>query len=237
VDTTDRTEGEALLAPDMNETRRTLLLRLKRGGDMTLADLSPGFDLSVETLRSHLRALEAQGLVERSGLRRHGPGRPEVVYALSEEADRLFPQRDAEILRELASFLVRSGRREALESFFEERMARRRRAAVERVAGLDGRARMEAVADLLSEEGFMAEVVEGSDGGPELRLCHCPIRDLVAVSPLPCRAEIGLVRELLGEPLARRSYIPDGQPACSYGTGTANRSPASGASRPGGGAP
>jgi len=206
-----------LLAPDMNETRQRLLLRLKRGGEMTLAELSPGFDLSVETLRSHLRSLEAQGLVVRTGHRRHGPGRPEVVYGLSEMADGLFPQREGEVLRELAAFLVRTGRTEALEDFFQERMARRREAALSRVEELEGRARMEAVADLLSEEGFMAEVVEGEDGGPELRLSHCPIRDLVGVSHVPCKAEIGLVRQLLGEPLSRRSYIPDGQPACAYG--------------------
>lgn len=206
-----------LLAPDMNETRQRLLLRLKRGGDMTLADLAPGFDLSVETLRSHLRSLEAQRLVIRTGRRRNGPGRPEVIYGLAEEADGLFPQREGEVLRELTAFLVRTGRTEALEDFFRERMGRRREAALARVEELEGRARMEAVADLLSEEGFMAEVVEGEDGGPELRLSHCPIRDLVGVSHIPCKVEIGLVRELLGEPLARRSYIPDGQPACAYG--------------------
>lgn len=212
----DREGPQDLLAPDMNETRRSLLLRLKRGGEMTLAELAVGFDLAHETLRSHLRSLEAQGLVTRAGVRRRGPGRPEVVYELADAAERLFPHREGEVLRDLASFLVRTGRLDVLETFFEERMARRREAALERVRGLEGRARMEAVADVLSEEGFMAEVVDVGDGAPELRLCHCPIRDLVDVSPLPCTAEIGLVRELLGEPLARRSYIPNGEAACSY---------------------
>jgi predicted ArsR family transcriptional regulator len=209
-------QAQDLLAPDMNETRRTLLLRLKRGGEMTLAELAVGFDLTHETLRSHLRSLEAQGLVTRAGVRRSGRGRPEVVYELADAADRLFPQREGEVLRDFASFLVRTGRLDVLEAFFEERMARRREAALERVRDLVGRARMEAVADVLSEEGFMAEVVDSGCGALELRLCHCPIRDLVDVSPLPCKAEIGLVRELLGEPLARQSYIPNGEAACSY---------------------
>jgi DeoR family suf operon transcriptional repressor len=199
----------------MTDTRRRLLLRLKRHGAMTLATISESFDLSPETLRSHLRDLEAEGVVERAGVRRHGRGRPEVVYRLAPAAERMFPQREGEVLGELAAFLVQSGRQDLIQGFFEERMARRRAEALERVEGLTGRARMEEIADILTEEGFMAEVETSAEGEPELRLCHCPIRELVEVSAVPCRAEIGLVRELLGD-LARNSYIPDGEPACSY---------------------
>ncbi len=206
---------EELLAPGMTDTRRRLLLRLKRHGAMTLATISEAFDLSPETLRSHLRDLEAEGVVERAGVRRHGRGRPEVIYRLAPAAERLFPQREGEMLGELAAFLVRSGRPDLIHGFFEERMARRRAEALERVEGLEGRARMEEIADILTEEGFMAEVETSADGESELRLCHCPIRELVDVSTVPCKAEIGLIRELLGD-LARHSYIPNGEPACSY---------------------
>lgn len=216
VDDVDIQRPEELLAPGMTDTRRRLLLRLKRYGPMTLAQISEDFDLSPETLRSHLRDLEAEGLVERAGVRRHGRGRPEVIYELALAAEPLFPQREGEVLRQLATFLVRSGRQDLIQTFFEQRVAQRREEALQRVEGLEGRARMEEIADILTEEGFMAEVATSADGEPELRLCHCPIRDLVDVSPVPCRTEIGLVRELLGERLARNSYIPDGEPACSY---------------------
>jgi len=219
VDEADTQRPEELLAPGMSDTRRRLLLRLKRHGAMTLATISEAFDLSPETLRSHLRDLEAEGLVERAGVRRHGRGRPEVIYQLAPAAEPLFPQREGEVLGELAAFLVRSGRQDLIQGFFDERMATRRTEALRRVEGLEGRARMEEIADLLTEEGFMAEVETSADGEAELRLCHCPIRELVDVSSVPCRAEIGLVRELLGERLARNSYIPNGEPACSYSPG------------------
>jgi len=210
-------DARDLLAPGMPDTRRRILLSLKRHGPLTLAQISEAFDLSRETLRSHLRELEARDLVRRAGLRRHGPGRPELIYQLAPEAERLFPQREGEVLSQLAAFLVRSGRQDVLRSFFEERVARRREEALARVEGLEGRARMEEIAAVLSEEGFMAEVEEDDEGRPELRLCHCPIRELVDVSRIPCKAEIGLVRELLGAGLDRHEYIPDGEPACAYG--------------------
>ena len=78
--------------------------------------------------------------------------------------------------------------------------------------------RLDAVARLLSEEGFLAEVVT-DDAGLHLRLAHCPLRELVEVSRLPCRAELTLVRDLLGSALQRESFIPDGAPSCTYALG------------------
>ena len=64
----------------------------------------------------------------------------------------------------------------------------------------------------------MAEI-ESTATGSCLRLCHCPLREVVAVSHLPCRAEMALVEELLGEPLQRLSFMPDGASACTYSIG------------------
>jgi predicted ArsR family transcriptional regulator len=74
------------------------------------------------------------------------------------------------------------------------------------------------VARIFSELGFMA-VVEQDDGPPRLRLCHCPIRELVRSTRIPCGAEIGLIRELLGEELTRVSYMPTGGTSCAYRVG------------------
>lgn len=209
-----------LAAPGLGESQRALLEALKRRGESTLDELERTIDLSAETMRSHLQALVAQGLVERSGLLRSGPGRPRIRYRLTASGDTLFPSRDRELLRELATFLLDSGRGELLELFFAERLRRKRAEAEHRLAGVPAERRLEAIAELLTEQGFLAEVVAGSDG-PQLRLCHCPLRDLVEVSHLPCRAEMELVGGLLGSSLARKSFIPDGAASCSYTIGSA----------------
>ena len=86
-----------------------------------------------------------------------------------------------------------------------------------RLEGLEGAARLEEVARILTELGFMASSEVGR-GRPRLHLCHCPLRELVAVSRIPCRAELGFIRDMLGEPLTRLAYIPSGDAACSYRT-------------------
>lgn len=212
--------ADTIASPGLGASQRALLEALKRRGESTLAELEGSLDLAAETVRSHLQALVAQGLVERSGLLRAGPGRPRIRYRLSEAGDALFPRRDRELLRELAQHLIDTGRGALLEQFFTDRLRRKRAEAEARLTGVPEAERLEAVAGLLSEEGFLAEVVTDA-AGRHLRLAHCPLRELVEVSHLPCRAELALVGELLGRPLHRESFIPDGAPSCTYALGSA----------------
>ena len=204
------------LAPGLRESQRALLGLLKRRGPTTIQELESAVDLSRESLRDHLRSLAAQGLVERWGVRRSGPGRPALVYRLTAQGERLFPQRQGELLRELATFLLADGGGDALERFFAARAEARRPRLRARVAGLEGEARVVAVATLLDEEGFLAETEPGADGEIRLRLCHCPLRELVEVSHVACRAELALVEELLGRSARRESFMPEGASSCTY---------------------
>ncbi|MEX0979825.1 MAG: hypothetical protein WDZ89_01955, partial [Gemmatimonadota bacterium] len=131
----------------------------------------------------------------------------------------LFPRREGEVLRALATHLRESGQESLLREFFDGFIGERRAESMARVAHLEGRERLDEVARILTELGFMA-LVEESPDGPKLRLCHCPLRELVEVTKIPCRAEIGFVTELLGERLTRVSYIPAGDASCSYRGGT-----------------
>lgn len=200
----------------LGDTQRRLLQHLKRRGPDSVARLARSLDLAPETVRGHLNALAGQDLVERIGTRKQGPGRPEILYGLGRQAEALFPNEEGRLLRELTGYLTREGHEDVLESFFTDRVSRQGRDARERVQGLHGRERLEEVAAILTEEGFLAEVVEGEGETPVLRLCHCPLKEMVAVSKLPCRAEVAWIEELLGVELARRAWMPDGDRTCSY---------------------
>lgn len=207
-----------MTAPGLGESQRAILALLKRGGQGTIPYLAAEVGLNIETVRGHLKALVGLGLVRREGTQRSGPGRPEVVYALTPAAEAIFPRREGETLRALAAHLVESGRGDALREFFERRIGGRRADALARVRPLRGKARLAEVAKIFTELGFMA-VVERHHGAPRLRLCHCPIRELVRATRIPCAAEIGLIKELLGEEMTRVSYIPAGDSSCAYQLG------------------
>lgn len=205
-------------APGLGETARAILDLLKRRGNATTPQLAAELKLNIETIRNHLKTLTGHALVRRAGSLKSGPGRPEIVYGLTPEAETLFPRREGEILQELAGFLKDSGNERILRDFIEDGIARRRTRALARVAHLEGRERLEEVARILSELGFMAQVEQQEDE-TSLRLCHCPLRALVDVTRTPCVSEIRLIGELLGDRLTRLSYIPAGAHSCSYRVG------------------
>lgn len=209
-----------LFAPGLPASQRRLVELLKRGGASTIVELASSMELNPETVRHHLRALESSRYVERRGTRSAGPGRPEQVWSLTAEAERLFPRREGEVLRELAEHLRETGNEAVLQRFFDAWIDARRPEALARVEGLEGQARVEEVARILTELGFMASA-EAVRGSTRLHLCHCPLKELVEVSRVPCRAELGFIRELLGEPLKRLAYIPSGDSSCSYRTSSA----------------
>lgn len=213
-----------LHTPGLGESQQAVLRVLKRAGAATVADVAQALELNRETVRGHIRALGAMGLVgrvESEGGRVARPGRPELVYGLTQAAERLFPRREGEMLRALAEYLAVTGNEALLGGFLERWIGDRRTEAIGRVAGLEGRARLEEVARILSEDGFMAEVEEGEEGeegdaAPRLRLTHCPMRGLVEATRLPCRMEIAFVTELVGRPLTRLDHMPSGDACCSY---------------------
>jgi predicted ArsR family transcriptional regulator len=199
----------------VGSSHRSLLDALKRRGAATVPELAAELGLNVETLREHLQTLESRHLVHRAGQAKGVAGRPSIVYALTDAAEALFPRSEGELLRSLSSFLVDGGHTSLLRDFYESQLAPRRQAALARVEGLTGRARLDAVTGIFAEMGYMP-VLEESGGAPHLRLCHCPVRDMVDATQVPCRAEISLLRELLSETPQRESFMPDGAAACTY---------------------
>ena len=199
----------------ITSSHRALLDALKHRGRATAAELAEDLGLNVETVREHLQALARRDLVRRDGTQRRGAGRPVIVFTLTQSSAALFPRREGEMLRALGRFLVARRQTGLLREFYDEYLAEQRAAGLARVEHLKGRERLEEVARIFGEMGFMP-VIEETGESPRLRLCHCPVRDLVEATHVPCQAEIGLMRELLGTTSERVSFIPDGGDACSY---------------------
>ncbi|HKJ02885.1 MAG TPA: hypothetical protein VJ997_10535 [Longimicrobiales bacterium] len=208
-----------MITRGLGESQQKILEHLKRRGSSTIPAMAADLDLNVETVRTHLRALGSDGLAQRVGSRRSGPGRPEILYGLTDAAEAWFPNRESDVLRELTTYLQNAGEPGVVNEFFADYVGRRRSAALSRVEDLSGEARLEEVARILTEDGFMAEVQMDDDGKRVLRLSHCPLRQLVDVTRAPCRAELSYVRDLLGERMARVTYIPSGDSACCYAIG------------------
>ena len=195
--------------------RGAVLVQLKRGQRATAKDLASRLGLSLNTVRHHLKELEAEGLV--SYQREHrGVGAPVFLYSLSPAGEALFPRRYEETLTALLDRIVeREGRDTAvalLESHVAE-LAQRLRAALD---GVPVERRLEVVARVRTEQGYMAESSAAAGSGGMLTEHNCALQSIAARFPEICAAEQRLLSEVLGAEVDRREHILSGCPSCEY---------------------
>ena len=200
-----------------SQSRRDLLTLIKRRESISLDQAEEATDLARTTIREHLGQLERDGYVERHTVKQ-GRGRPSLRFELTRDGEALFPTQAHEMLEKLIAFVQESGHEELLEQFFSRYWEERLREARFRMNSLaegDLEARLATLRDILDDQGFMPEL-ELSDEEITVRECNCPFPEAVKNTRLPCELEARFYEQLLDAKLKRVSYIPEGNPACTY---------------------
>jgi DeoR family suf operon transcriptional repressor len=194
--------------------RGDVLLELKRAQPLTAKELAETFGVSANAVRRHLKELEAEGLVDYRREQR-GTGAPTYTYRLSLDGEALFPTHYGEALTDVLAYVAQQDGRDAVRALFAQRFrSHADRLRVELVdASLE--ARVAAVVELLSGQGFMAAWSVEAD---TLKLTehNCAVRTVAEQFPEICAAEAEFLREVLQTDVQRDSYIPDGCNACLY---------------------
>ncbi len=199
-------------------TRRALIDHLKLHGPTAAKDLATVLGVSAMAVRLHLYGLRDEKLVEGSAERRP-VGRPVTLWRLTPAADRHFPDGHAELV---VSFI------DALEQNFDETEYARfldglaqakttkYRAALPKRASLQRR--VEALAGLRSDEGYMAEVEQTEDGALLLIENHCPICVAASKCLQLCSIELQMFQTVLGPKVQveRKDHIQAGARRCVY---------------------
>lgn len=177
----------------MGSTRGRVITLLRRS-EHTVNELADALGLTDNAVRMHLSGLERDGLVALRGVRR-GVGKPAHVYALTPDADSLFPRAYGVVLRTLLDALrVRMPTRD-VDALVAEVGARLGGAFGRAGGGLESRA--EAAVAVLAELGGVAEArVEG--GVARIRGFGCPLREAVDGHPEVCRIAAALLSEVVG---------------------------------------
>lgn len=191
---------------------RTRLLRLVRDEARSVAELAAQLDISGNAVRTHVAALERDGLVRPAGKQRSTGGKPARLYELTPEAEELFPKAYAQVLGELVEALR--------EEYGEESAVARLREVGRRLgmrAGAEGgeSARVEVAAALLEAIGGSVEVLRPASGVWELRAAGCPLSAVVARDPEVCALAEALVAEVTGLPVEERCDRK-GRPRCAF---------------------
>lgn len=201
---------------ELPPTRRALLVALRKRGEARAEALAEQLDVTVSAVRQHLHGLAAADLVAHRE-ERAGPGRPRHVYRLAPAAEALFPRAYGELTVELLDYIGDEDPGLVARAFERRRLARVERTR-ERLAGLAFDARVAEVAQVLDEDGYLAEAEPLPDGGGWRILEHnCAILAVAKRYGHACGAELAFLREVLPDAdVTRVSHILTGAHACAY---------------------
>ena len=204
---------------DLPDTKRRIVERLKRVESATATDLASEFGLTDTALRQHLDALEEVGMVTRSMAEPAGRGRPPVHWQLAPAATEAFPDRHGALTVDLLGSVRSTLGQRALDRVIAARSDRQVAAYGQSLAGstkLDER--LQRLADVRSEEGYLAEARADDDGAYVLIEHHCPIRDAATACGALCTAELDVFQRVLGPAVkvTRVQHVLSGDRRCAY---------------------
>lgn len=198
-------------------TRREILELLKTRGPQTAAAIAEPLGVTTMAVRQHLYELRDEKLVEETS-RPGAVGRPAKIWALTENAQRFFPDAHAELAVGLIGALRESLGPEAMDAVIAARARQQLesyRAAMADCTSLPDK--LSALAEVRTTEGYMATVEQ--DGDDLLFLeHHCPICAAARVCQGLCAMELDVFRDCLGPSveIERTDHILAGARRCAY---------------------
>jgi predicted ArsR family transcriptional regulator len=201
-----------------SKTRRAIVKLLKTEGALDSARLAKRLRVTPMAVRQHLYALQKEKMVNAE--ERPVPlGRPAKFWKLTREADRLFPDAYAELSVALLDAVGETFGSSGVDRLLHTRLARQKRdyaARIDRDAPLSKK--LQQLAKIRSEEGYMAEVhAEGPKAFVFLEN-HCPICAAATACQGLCATEIELFQSVLGPgvTISRTEHIIGGERRCAY---------------------
>jgi predicted ArsR family transcriptional regulator len=195
-------------------TRGRIVESLQRRGPQTAAELAAGHDLTQNAIRQHLARLERDGLVAETSERR-GPTKPSLVFSLTAEGRRLFPQRYSTLLNAVIEEISASQGGDKVKELFHNIGQRSARKYAARFAGKTPQERVAELTAILREQGVVADYEVSADGFV-LREHNCPFRDTVATHPEVCSVVHALMEEVLPAKAEQRQSIARGDDICEF---------------------
>ncbi|MGD2079549.1 MAG: ArsR family transcriptional regulator [Nitrospirota bacterium] len=200
---------------DARPSRQKIINYLKRSDWMTVAELSKKVGITPMAVRQHLLALDRQGIV-RNVVRKTGIGRPVFLYGLTERAESIFPKSYGKFINEIFSTIVEMEGHDMLDSIIKRRKEQLLIGKYNFIADFsDPRDKVSTLSEMLNQDGYMTEVEE-QDGGYVLKEFNCPISEISVNYSEPCKYELELYRDLLGEGVQRQECLCDGGISCTY---------------------
>jgi predicted ArsR family transcriptional regulator len=193
-------------------------------GPSTAATLGGRLGLTPAAIRRHLDNLITEGMVEVRTARTYGNrgrGRPAKLFVITDAGRSAFEHAYDDLATSALRFLAETNGPQAVAEFAKRQVSELERRYAPVVARGELRARVQALAEALSSDGYAASAgpapAIGSARAAGEQICqhHCPVAHVAAEFPELCEAETEAFGRLLGTPVQRLATIAHGDGICT----------------------
>lgn len=203
----------------MTGTADRLLYQLKSRGPQSAATLAAACAITPMGAHKQLQSLATQGLVAFDD-QPQGVGRPRRIWTLTDAGHGRFPDRHGDLAVQLLRHAAERLGPTALDTLIAAREEQAQAMYARRLAGLaDLGTRVQALAEVRSEEGYMARATSANGGESWLLVeDHCPICAAATQCQGLCRSELALFQRCLGPEVGveRTEHLLAGARRCAY---------------------
>jgi predicted ArsR family transcriptional regulator len=208
-------------------TRARIARLILENGPVSAAALSTRLGLTPAAVRRHLDGLLTGGMIEVRSARRpasRGRGRPAKLFVITDAGRSAFEHAYDDLATSALRFLAEVAGPDAVTAFARRQVAELERRYRPVMAAADRGAKVQALAEALSADGYAASATRvpggaapGSAlaGGEQLCQHHCPVAHVAAEFPQLCEAETEAFGRLLGTPVQRLATIAHGDGICT----------------------
>jgi predicted ArsR family transcriptional regulator len=199
-------------------TRRAILEILKKNGGQSSAKIANELGVSSMAARQHLKELEHSSDVVATNESR-GVGRPTKVWKLTSLSERHFPDRHRDLMLDLIKCIKTVIGAKGMDELLEQRGKEQVSLYSKRVKSEASlKHRIGALANIRSQEGYMAETSKEQDGSWILIENHCPICSAAKACVGLCSTEMEVFKKTLGKKVAieRVEHMLTGDRRCVY---------------------
>ena len=137
-------------------TQQAVLLHIKRSGELTVAELCKILGITSMAVRRHISVMQQEGLIA-SRMVRQSRGRPTYMYKLTDKAEALFPSGFQNLAIDLLDLVYEQSGHQGVMELLSRRNDRMAARLQPRVAGKAPKERVEEVAKIFTEFGYMTD--------------------------------------------------------------------------------
>lgn len=204
---------------ELPKSQDHIMQRLKTRGPQSVKILSKQLDMTTMGVRQHLAELESKGLVGQTQEERQTRGRPVHLWKLSAAGHGRFPDTHSQTTIEIIDVIRSTLGEQSLNQLIAQRSDKIEAQYREQLGTIapELQLQIEKLAQLRSDEGYMAEVRLLPDGFMLIEN-HCPICTAATSCQQFCETELDLFQRLFEDRaiVTRTDHLLAGARRCAY---------------------